>query len=115
MYYGLSDLRTARQHRNALHYLRVVPTQFDFQATVNAASWSANGLPPYFRWAAFFEGLCSCRHGRRISSRADLQQALWPHTDRAAPREITVIADEVFITNMEARRAVRFSSGIATQ
>src|SRR5437867_5822587 len=25
MYYGFSDLRSPRQHRNALHYLRIVP------------------------------------------------------------------------------------------
>src|SRR5437870_12073445 len=25
IYYGLSDLTSAKQHRNALHYLRVVP------------------------------------------------------------------------------------------
>lgn len=115
MYYGLSDLRSSRQHRNALHYLRVLPTQFRFQPKLSAAGWSQNELPPYFRWAAFFEGLCSCKHGRRISSRSDLQRALWPHTDQTAPGEIVQIADDVFIANLEARRAVRFSSGVAAR
>jgi hypothetical protein len=32
IYYGLSDLKASKQHRNALHYLRVLETKFDFTA-----------------------------------------------------------------------------------
>lgn len=115
MYYGLSDLKTSRQHRNALHYLRVLPPGFPYQPTVSVADWQQTHLPLYFRWAAFFEGLYSCKHGRRIGSRSDLQLALSPHADRIARREIAQIADEVFVLNLEARRTVRFSSQLAGQ
>lgn len=110
MYYGLSDLRAARQHRNALHYLRVVAAGFPFQQQVTAAGWQRNGLPPYSRWAAFFEGLRVCTHGRKIAGKSDLQAALWPDTSSTAPREIIELADEVFIANMDSRRAVRYSA-----
>lgn len=115
MYYGLSDLRAPRQHRNALHYLRVLRSGFAFQPKLSALSWQQNELPPYFRWAAFFEGLCSCKHGRRVNGKADLQRALWPHDNRLAPREITELADEVFVTNVDARRVVRYSSSLAPE
>lgn len=115
MYYGLSDLKAPRQHRSALHYLRVLGSSFPFQPKLSALGWQQNGLPPYFRWAAFFEGLCSCKHGRRLSSEADLQRALWPDTDRVAPREITELADELFVANMEESRLVRYSSSLAPE
>jgi hypothetical protein len=107
MFYGLSDIKTTVQHRNALHYLRVVPSAFRYQPRVPAV-WPQSQLAPYLRWAAFFEGLHSCKHGRRIASQADLQRALWPHTDATAPREIVEIADQVLITNFESRRVVQY-------
>ena len=110
MYYGLSDLKSASQHRNALHYLRVVPARFRFQPELSAAQWPQRDLPPYFRWAAFFDNVCRCKLGRRIQSVKDLHLALWPHTDRMAPREILEVAHEVFLANFEAKRGVRFSS-----
>ena len=113
MYYGLSDLKAPRQHRNALHYLRVLGTGFAFQPKLSALGWQQNGLPPYFRWAAFFEGLCSCKHGRRVNGKTELQRALWPHNGRSAPREIVELADEVFIANLDARRVVRYTSSLA--
>lgn len=109
MYYGLSDLRSASQHRNALHYLRVVPPRFKFTPELSA-QWSQRDMPPYYRWAAFFDSVRDCRQGRRIKGTKDLQQALWPHTDRMAPRELAEIADEVFLANFEAKHGVRFSS-----
>jgi len=112
MYYGLSDLKAPRQHRNALHYLRVLGNGFVFQPKLSALGWQQNGLPPYFRWAAFFEGLCS-----RASTAGGLtaRRTSRPHRDRLAPREIVGLADEVFITNVDARRVVRYSSSLAPE
>lgn len=109
IYYGLSDLTSARQHRNALHYLRVVSTNFPYDAHLTRRHFQQTPFPRYLRWAAFFEGLRDCKYGRKVTTRGDLQEALWPHVD-LAPREISEIADEVFLTDFENRRAARFSS-----
>ncbi len=114
IYYGLSDLTSARQHRNALHYLRIVPTGFPFDPHLSRRHFQQPGFSRYFRWAAFFEGVRDCRFGRRVMTSGDLQQALWPHAD-TAPREITEITNEIFLTDFENRRAVRFSSMLRDQ
>lgn len=112
MYYGLSELKLVSQHRNALHYLRVASPSFEFRSKFQpTVSWQ-NEVWPNFGWAAFYESSASCRHGRPIRSRSDLQAALWTHSERAVPREISEIASEVFITNFDSRRAIRYSSSL---
>lgn len=115
MYYGLSDLKAPRQHRNALHYLRVAAPSFTFHPKLSARNGQDDSLQFYWRWAAFFEGLCDCRYGHQIGNSHDLQQALWPDQAQPAPREIVSLADEVFVTNLDRRRAVRYSSLLAPQ
>lgn len=109
IYYGLSDLSSARQHRNALHYLRVVPASFPFDPRLTRQHFQQPTFPRYVRWAAFFEGLRDCRYGRRVTRRGDLQEALWPNIE-PAPREISEIVDEVFVADFDRRRAARFSA-----
>jgi hypothetical protein len=110
MFYGLSDLTTATQHRTALHYLRIMRPGFTYQPHLTRGDISGFGTGGYFRWAAFYEGLRDCRWGRRISTVPDLHKSLWPYPDRTAPREITEIADEVLLSDFQNRRAIRFSS-----
>ena|ERR1035437_1644563 len=110
MYYGLSDLTSAAQHRTALHYLRIARPGFPYQPRLTRGHLSGWGTGGYFRWAAFYEGLRDCRWGRRICTPGELRESLWPYPERAAPREITEIADEVLLSDFEGRRAVRFSS-----
>lgn len=109
IYYGLSDLRSGRQHRNALHYLRVVGSGFPFSPRLTRRDFQQSGFSRYLRWAAFFEGLCDCRFGRRITSSLDLQHAIWPQVE-SMPREIGEIVTDVFLTDLEGRRTTRFSS-----
>jgi hypothetical protein len=112
MYYGLSDLTSSRQHRNALHYLRVVSPSFSYEARLTRPRLQQLQVPRYVRWAAFFEGVRDCRYGCRVGSGAELARVLWPREVPAAPRELSEIADEVFMANFEGRRTVRFSSAI---
>jgi hypothetical protein len=109
MYYGLSDMKSASQQRSALHYLRVLPSAFKYRPELSA-QLSQRELPPYYRWAAFFDSVCACKLGRRIESVNDLETALWPYNDRGMPREILEIAHEVFLANFKDKRGVRFSS-----
>lgn len=113
MYYGLSDLTSASQQRTALHYLRIKGVDFPYQPHLTRKDLSGSGTGGvYFRWAAFYEGLKDCRHGRRIHNRQELHESLWPYPDRVAPREIVEIADEVLLSDFQQRRAIRYSSVI---
>jgi hypothetical protein len=109
MYYGLSDLKSARQYRNALHYLRIVEGSIPYEEHLTRRHFQQQGFPRFLRWAAFFEGVCDCKYGRRITTREDLRHALWPHS-RTPPREISEIANEIFLTDFQNRRTARFSS-----
>lgn len=115
IYYGLSELKSAKHRRNALHYLRLLRCKFDFTSKLSPRGLNQAGVPPNFRWAAFFEGLRDCKHGRRIFGRSELHDALWPNTDSPEPRELSEIVDEVFIANFQSQRAARFSSLNARQ
>jgi len=109
IYYALSDLKDARQRRNALHYLRLVTASFAYRSKIVAAPWDHTALPAYSRWAAFYEGLKDCSIGRKITARADLISALWPAGGNYPP-EVAHIVDDVFIVNPEQRRAVVYSA-----
>lgn len=109
MYYGLSDLASARQYRNALHYLRVLPPTFDFRRRLSRTAIGQPRGPAYMRWAAFYEGLQKCTSGVAIHSPEELRQQLWPGDEQLAPREITDLVDEVFIAEPAAGRVARFS------
>jgi hypothetical protein len=112
MYYGLSALKDAAHHRDALQDLRVVSPQFRFSRQIAAPSKAET--PPFLRWSTFFEGLEACTHGRRIDSVEDLNSALWPHRD-PLPREIIEVADRVFLANFKEKRLAEFSASAASE
>jgi hypothetical protein len=107
MYYGLSDLKDAAHYKDALQHLRIAPPQFRFQPQIAAPAKA--DTPPFVHWPAFFKGLNACHYGRRIKNEEDLHAALWPHRD-PLPREITEVADEVFLANFQEKKVARFSS-----
>lgn len=110
MYYGLSDLVSGTQQRNALHYLRIAQPAFPFQRRLARQRLREHCPAGYFRWAAFYEGLQDCRWGRPVCTPTDLRKCLWPYPEAIPPREITEIANEVLVTDFDGRRAVRYSS-----
>lgn len=113
MYYGLSDMKTPSQQRTALHYLRIKGIRFAYQAQLTCNDLSGFGPGGgYLRWAAFYEGLKDCRHGRLIRTQDELRRSLWPYADQIAPREIVEIASEVLLSDFHNRRAIRYSSVI---
>ena len=115
MYYGFSDLTSGQQQRNALHYLRIASTSFDYIPRVPRGGFYPGQKVQYVRWAGFFEGLQKCSSGLKVSGAAEITRALWPRGDQAAPREITQIAHEVFIMSLKRPRVVRFSTLLAPE
>jgi hypothetical protein len=108
IYYGLSDLTLTAQENNALHYLRIVSADFDYEARLTRGDFQRRGAR-FLRWAGFFEGMRACKYGLKITSPAALQRALWPHEDSIA-REITQIINDAFLVDFENRRVAKFSS-----
>jgi len=110
MYYGLSELRETSQHRSALHYLRLIAPTFNFKSKLERGDLTHANLGRYVRWAPFFDGLRSCRYGRRVCDKKGLLSALWLRSSEELPPEIGNLVDEVFVANMDRRRAVRYST-----
>lgn len=103
IYYSASELRSIRDHRNALHYARFFRPNFAFAEKLPLAR-----EPLYYRWGAFYQALEQCKVGVRVSSREHSQKLLWPFTDRNSPRELAELPD-VFLSDFDARHAVHFS------
>jgi hypothetical protein len=74
IYYGFSELKSAKHRRNALYYLRLLRGKFDFTGRLSPTDLNQAGIPPNLRWAAFFEGIRDCKHGRRIRGRSSPDQ-----------------------------------------
>jgi hypothetical protein len=104
VYYAASELRSSREHRNALHYTRFFRPDFAYQAKLPVAR-----EPVYYRWGAFYQAFLECRVGHRVSTRQDFQRLLWPHTDAAIPQEVVDLVPDVFLADLDARHAVHFS------
>lgn len=110
LYYGLSEMSEVVQYRSALHYLRLVDSDFEFKPRLERGDLTFANRARYVRWAPFFEGLKSCRYGCRIRTKGQLQRAVWPEESTAAPRELSQFVDEAFVANMDRRRVARFSN-----
>src|SRR5690606_1084005 len=105
VYYGLSDMKDARQYRNSLHYLRICKPDFDFTARFIGPRF-------YWRWAIFFEKLKSCHFGIRVDSEDDLRDNLKIFASGVpeyVQREVDNIVD-VFAINLKSQVGVRLSS-----
>jgi len=106
IYYALSEMRTARDFRAALHALRF-PDPAPSPGKVYINSFAGRG---YLRWWAFYERLRDCHLGHRVHDEADFINAFVPVWDSPiVTRELDNMAD-VFLFNTTARRLVRFST-----
>ena len=104
IYYAASELRSTREHRNALHYARFFGSDFPFQKKLPVTP-----KPVYYRWGPFYQAFVDCKVGQRVSSRTQLQQLLWPNAESAPAFEVTDLVPDVFLADLEARHAVHFS------
>lgn len=94
-YYCLSELKTARDHRLALHQARFIPV------TSVAPGHLPISTRPYMRWGGFANALQQCTVGRRIESSEDLRQALLPLM-KQVPEVASLI--DVFVAELNQRR-----------
>ena len=103
IYYAASEMRSSREHRNALHYTRFFSPGFRFQANLPVGEG-----PRYFRWGGFYQAFERCKVGVRIRSRRQLEEQLWPFAQRDMPAEIADLPD-VFLADLDDRHVVHYS------
>ena len=58
IYYCLSELKNAGEHRTALHKIRIISPTFPFQEKLYPSGQGR--LDNYSRWGAFYDGLAAC-------------------------------------------------------
>ena len=114
IYYGLSDLKSATEIKNSLHYLRL----YNNKIRLCGNNRSVLKLPVsskkfYTRWAAFYERLLQCDRGIRIESKEELISYLMPNPEEERPKHVTEMINEmadIFVINVKSRKAVHLPS-----
>ena len=105
--YGLSDLRSTRHSRNALHSLRVKKSDFLFSSDL-----LVRDSFPYKRWGAFAADFEACSEGIPCGSIDAFVELMMPGmSDLPAVSEVERMLD-IFLVNIDTRRTVLLSSGI---
>jgi len=110
IYYCLSELRTTRDHRAALHLARILKTNFEFHKKLYLKDLKGDKGFFYSRWGAFYQGLERCTYGVQISSPKQLHELLRPVDAQNLPWELSELMVDIFITDFESRHSVHLSS-----
>lgn len=105
IWYGLSELRSAQDRRNALHHLLLKEPRFPYSSRLARKSLSS-----YRRWGSFALGLQECTVGVRVGSEGEFFDAVVPAlVSPGSARELERMLD-VILVDYATRRAVRFGT-----
>ncbi len=107
IYYCLSELKDTRDHRAALHLVRIINTSFGFQERLYPGGPAR--IRYYSRWGAFYQGLERCTNGVLIPSRKDLNRILRPENNVELPHRLTESMADVFLADFVSRHTVHLS------
>lgn len=107
LYYGLSDLKALRDARNALHALRICDASKIVAPRTTVAHF---GQKVYFRWWAFFESMRACKFGLQLRHEGDFLGAMAPVWDVLPQLYDVHDAVDIFLLQLEGRRAIRFTN-----
>ena len=109
MFYFVSELQQANQHRGALHYTRIYKPDFRYREKLFLHQKPNIQQPGYMRWRAFFEGFKRCDFGVVVKDKTELEKLLREHTPRKFyDCDIKRIID-VFVCNLEKRRVLHIT------
>lgn len=98
IFYLLSELREGTEYLEADQFARIVGANRQYSPKL---PFSGKGSPFYFRWAAFYRRLQSCKSGIRIKSEVHLRFLLNP-TGAKAVKKLEQIAADVFLANFSS-------------
>lgn len=108
IYYCLSEMKEAIEHRSALHWCRFADWDFAFQPKLYFNGSSR--FKHYRKWAAFYEDLRRCRKGARITSRQQLKDLLMAGQDDPQLVRLTDVVTSIFVVDFEKKKTVHYSS-----
>lgn len=107
IYYCLSELRSSKDHRVALHLARIKRTDFEYQSELYPDG--KERLKLYARWGAFYQGLEKCTYGIKVNSLKELDELLMPEENPEVIHALNGLMADVFITDFASRRGVHLS------
>jgi len=107
IYYCLSEIKQARDHRSALHLCRIVKANFNFREQVFQTG--DGRLNIFNRWAGFYQSVERCTDGLLIESREHLLHVLGVGASRPLHWELTRNMVDVFLADFETRRTIHLS------
>lgn len=110
IYYCLSELKTTRDHRAALHLVRIIETRFKFSEKLYLKDLTGNKGFIYRRWGAFYQGLDRCTKGVQVSTPEELRDLLKPKNKPDLPWELSKLMIDIFIVDFESRHSVHLFS-----
>ncbi len=97
-HYALSEMRSSKDHRVALHQTIFVPVTIPYSERL-----FKDNLERYRRWGGFADGLNKCQVGRRVESREDIEALLHPRA-RKVIDEVDEHLVDVFVANLKERK-----------
>lgn len=103
-YYGLSEMKSSRDHKTAIHRALFVPVAIDFEPRIYTGKLDSL----YYRWGGFINGLERCTNGRKVLNRQQLEDALMPIKDECYNKQTTKDMVDIFVANFETRRLLHF-------
>lgn len=106
IYYCLSELKTTRDYRAALHLARIKTTDFSFSEKLYVKDLKGGS---YCRWGAFYRGLETCWSGVQVSNQQELRNFLKPQNVPDLPWELSKLLVDTFIVDFESRHSVHLS------
>jgi hypothetical protein len=108
IYYALSDLKHIDQHRNALHLLRLVESDFRHRSSLYPEDLgSGKDKIRYARWGGFVRGLFRCYFGWAPADPYEIRSSL------AEVRELAEFLVDIYVVAPAAKTVVRISPFVA--
>ncbi|MDQ3816214.1 MAG: hypothetical protein M3362_00820 [Acidobacteriota bacterium] len=107
IYYCLSEMKDASDHRAALHWCRFVDAGFPYQEKLYLGG--ANRVRSYRKWAAFYTSLVSCHRGELIQSKEHLKELLMAGQDDPYLEGLSTVAADIFLVDFERKQTIHYS------
>jgi hypothetical protein len=107
LYYCLSELRNANEHRIALHLTRIIDSRFKHQEKIFTKSDEI--LKIYSRWGAFYQGIEKCFNGIIIDSPEHLKELIMRNKDDPHLKRLADLAVDVFLADLDLKNMIHYS------
>lgn len=113
IYYCLSELQNAQDHRVSLYQARIVENDFGYRQRLSPAWKTNNLLKPYTRWEAFYRRLEKCLNGVLIHSEKHLKEVLMANRDSIHLERMVDMLIDMYLADFASKNVIHFSPLLA--